>query len=190
MVVCAVAQGALVTFLPLVAAGPAAVAPVALFGTAGGALLGRLVAGELVDRRNLGGRLLRPGMLVALAGMLAEVGSTGAASPAAIGMLLAGALLVGVGFGVVQNDSLVALFALAGPSRFGRASAAWNVAYDAGTGLGAVGLGAVAQLAGFRAAFGVAAGLLLVVAPVAGAVRRRPDRSGRGGAGPTGARER
>ena len=173
MAVCAVAQGSLITFLPLAVDGPAVVSA-ALFGTAGGALLGRLVAGELVDRRGLGGRLLRPGTLVALVGMLAECASAGTVSRAGV---VAGALLVGVGFGLVQNDSLVALFGLAGPSGIGRASAAWNVAFDAGTGLGAVGLGVVAQLAGFRAAFGAAAMLLLLVAPLArGSSARRARR--------------
>jgi predicted MFS family arabinose efflux permease len=176
MAVCAVAQGSLITFLPLAVAGPAVVSA-ALFGTAGGALLGRLAAGELVDRRGLGGRLLRPGTLVALVGMLAECASAGTGSPAGV---VAGALLVGVGFGLVQNDSLVALFGLAGPSGFGRASAAWNVAYDAGTGLGALGLGVVAQLAGFRAAFGAAAVLLFLVVPLAGPRHRQ----GRGAGGP------
>jgi len=61
MLSCASAQGALITFLPLAVAVPGAVlVPVAMFGTAGGALLGRMAAGELVDRRGMGGRLLGP----------------------------------------------------------------------------------------------------------------------------------
>ena len=64
---------------------------------------------------------------------------------------------VGAGFGLVQNDSLVALFGAAGPARRGGASALWNITYDAGTGAGAVGLGAVAQALGYPAAFGVSA---------------------------------
>lgn len=177
MLVCSIAQGGLITFLPLVAGGALVVAPLALFGTAVGALIGRLVAGQLTDRRGLGGRLLGPGVLVTLVGMLGEVLATGLPGVPAAALLVGGALLVGVGFGLVQNDSLVAMFAAAGPARYGSASALWNIAYDAGTGAGAVGLGAVAEPFGFRAAFGVAAVLLALAAPVC----FWPRRSGRSG---------
>ncbi|MBO0876540.1 MAG: MFS transporter [Pseudonocardia sp.] len=178
MVSCAVAQGGLITFLPLSVGGSSAVVPVALFGTAAGTLVGRLVAGELVDRRGLGGRLLCPGVLIALFGMLAEVLTAGAA-PTGVGsavLVAGGATMVGVGFGLVQNDSLVALFAAAGPARYGSASALWNITYDAGTGVGAVGLGAVAEPFGFRAAFAVAALVLALVLPTT--LRRRSGRRG------------
>ncbi|MBB6378238.1 MFS family permease [Pseudonocardia eucalypti] len=173
MLACATAQGGLVTFLPLVA--EAGAVTVALFGTAVGALAGRLVAGELVDRYSLGGRLLAPGVAFTLVGMLVEVFAVSAEAPAGlaeVGVFSGGALLVGLGFGLVQNDSLVALFAAAGPARYGHASAVWNIAYDAGTGVGALGLGAVAQAFGFGGAFGVAAALVLVATPFT--LRRRP----------------
>ncbi|GEL20428.1 MFS transporter [Pseudonocardia asaccharolytica] len=165
MLACSTAQGGLVTFLPLAAADPGLVAPIALFGTAAGALLGRLAAGELVDRRGLAGRLLWPGVLVAALGMAAEVLTAGVPGAAGGAGLAAGALVVGLGFGLVQNDALVALFAAAGPQRYGTASAVWNIAYDAGTAAGAVGLGAIAEPFGFRAAFGAAALLLVLTAP-------------------------
>jgi predicted MFS family arabinose efflux permease len=157
---CSVAQGGLITFLPLAAPAPTVAA--ALFATAAGTLAGRMLAGELVDRWGLGGRLLVPGMLLAAAGMAAEVLAVvgGAGWPA-----VAGAAMVGLGFGVVQNDALTSLFAAAGPARYGTASAAWNIAYDAGTGLGAVGLGAVAEPFGFAAAFAVSGLALLLAAP-------------------------
>jgi MFS family permease len=62
MLGCSLAQGGLITFLPLV--GRPGVVVVALFATAAAALLGRTLAGELADRRGLGGRLLVPGMLL------------------------------------------------------------------------------------------------------------------------------
>jgi MFS family permease len=173
MLSCATAQGALITFLPLAVAAPGLVVPVALFGTAGGALLGRVVAGDLVDRRGMGGRLLGPGVLVAVVGMFAEVLVAPAPAVGGAILLAAGAVLVGFGFGLVQNDSLVALFAAAGAARYGRASALWNIAYDAGTGAGAVGLGAVAELFGFRVTFAAAALLLVLVLPFARAGSRR-----------------
>ncbi|ODU01651.1 MAG: MFS transporter [Pseudonocardia sp. SCN 72-86] len=162
MLACATAQGGLITFLPVT--GTAAAATAALFATAAGTLVGRFLAGELVARRDVGGRLLVPGLLIGAVGMAAEVFAsllgTGAAT-----LLVVGALLVGFGFGAVQNDSLVTLFALGGPARYGRASALWNAAFDSGFGLGAVGLGAVAGPFGFAAAYGAGTAFLLLVAP-------------------------
>jgi predicted MFS family arabinose efflux permease len=171
MLSCSVAQGGLVTFLPLVGGGVAV--PVALFGTAAGSMLGRLVAGELADRRRRPGRLLGAGVLVTLLGMVAEVAAAGVPGLLAPAELVLGAVLVGVGFGLVQNDSMVVLFALAGPGRYGGASALWNIAYDAGTGAGAVGLGAVAEPFGFCTAFGAAALFLLFALATALLAHRR-----------------
>jgi len=157
MLTCSIAQGGLITFLPLAVPGAGLLVPGALLATAAGALLGRLAAGELVDRRGWGGRLLAPGMLLAAIGLVAEVIALGAGGGA---LVVLGAAAVGVGFGAVQNDSLTVLFAAFGASGYGAASAVWNIAYDAGTGVGALGLGAVAEPFGFSAAFGVAAMLL------------------------------
>jgi len=170
MLACATAQGGLITFLPVT--GTAAAATVALFATAAGSLVGRLLTGELVARRDLGGRLLVPGVLIGAAGMAAEVLASLLTSGGAM-VLVAGALLVGFGFGMVQNDSLVTLFAIGGPARYGRASALWNAAFDSGFGVGAVGLGAVAGPFGFAAAYGAGAAFLLLVAPFT----RKPART-------------
>lgn len=158
MLACSTAQGGLITFLPLAVVDGGTVVVLALLGTSAGGLAGRLVAGELVDRRGWGGRLLRPGVLVAAVGMTVE--AVVGAGP----LVVVGAVVVGLGFGLVQNDALTGLFAVAGPERYGAASAAWNIAYDAGTGVGAVGLGAVADPLGYPAAFGTSAALLAVVA--------------------------
>lgn len=167
MLTCSVAQGGLITFLPLTAPGSALLVAGALFVTAAGALVGRSVAGRLVDRYGMGGRLLLPGVLLAAAGMGTEIVGLGGGP-----LVVVGAAIVGVGFGLVQNDALTTLFAASGPKRYGAASAAWNIAYDAGTGSGAVGLGAVAEPFGFRAAFGLSALVLVVVAPVVRPGRR------------------
>lgn len=161
MLTCSMAQGGLVTFLPLAVPGSAVLVAAALLVTAAGALVGRTVAGRLVDRHGMSGRLLRPGMALAAVGMGVEVLALG--GPVGGGLLLVvGAAVVGVGFGLVQNDALTTMFAASGPAGYGSASAAWNIAYDAGTGIGAVGLGAVADPFGFRAAFGLSAVVLLV----------------------------
>jgi MFS family permease len=170
MLTCSVAQGGVITFLPLAAPEAGLIVAVALLATSAGALVGRLVAGELVDRRGLGGRLLAPGMLLTAAGLVAEVVALGAGGGP---LVVLGAAMVGVGFGVVQNDALTVLFAAFGRNRYGAASAAWNIAYDAGTGVGALGLGAVADPFGYPTAFGAAAALLGVsVAAVRGGPRR------------------
>jgi MFS family permease len=173
MLACSVAQGGLITFLPLAVPGAVLLVAAALFVSAAGMLGGRAVAGRLVDRHGLGGRLLLPGVLLVALGMALEVVALGAPGP----LLVVGAAVVGIGFGLVQNDALTTLFATAGSERYGSASAAWNIAYDAGTGVGALGLGGVADPLGFRAAFGLSALLLVVVAPLTR--RRAAVRSGR-----------
>jgi MFS family permease len=171
MITCSVAQGGLITFLPLAVTGGGLLVAGALFATSAGALVGRLVAGELVDRRGWGAKLLAPGMLLTAAGLVIEIVALGGGGGA---LLVLGAVVVGFGFGVVQNDALTVLFAAFGSGRYGTASATWNIAYDAGTGAGALGLGAVAEPFGYTAAFGAAAGLLGVsVAAVRSGPRRR-----------------
>ena len=179
MLTCSIAQGGLITFLPLAVPDAALLVAAALFVTAAGTLLGRSAAGWLVDRRGLGGRLLVPGVLLAAVGAGVEVVALGdGALDGVAPLVVVGAALVGFGFGLVQNDALTALFAAGGPERYGAASAAWNIAYDAGTGAGAVGLGAVADPLGFRSAFGLAALLLVVAAPVVRPRRRTAAGSG------------
>lgn len=57
----------------------------------------------------------------------------------------------------MQNDALTALFAAFGSAWYGAASATWNIAFDAGTGLGALALGAVAEPFGYGSAFALPA---------------------------------
>lgn len=173
MLTCSLAQGGVITFLPLALPRAAVLVPVALLATTAGTLLGRWLAGELVDRRGPAGRLLVVGMLLTVAGMATEVVAVHSSGGLRMAAAVVGAALVGIGFGVVQNDSLVVMFAAAGASGYSAASAAWNIAYDTGTGLGAVVLGAVAQRWGFAAAFGTSAVLLTTMLPAAARARRR-----------------
>ena len=152
MLVCAASAGGVITVLPL--AQPAGVAAAALFALTAAQLVGRSVSGELGDRLGMTGRVTAPALVVAAAGAGAVAWGLVAAGTATV---LAGAGLVGLGFGAVQNDTLVTLFARAGPGRSGAASSVWNTAYDAGTGLGATALAAVLGAAGAPWAFVVAA---------------------------------
>lgn len=152
MLVCAATSGGVITVLPL--SQPDGPAAAALFTLTAAQLVGRSVSGELADRLGLSGRITAPALVVAALGAgliawgLAAVGTAG---------VVVGAGLVGLGFGAVQNDTLVALFARAGPARSGTASSVWNTAYDAGTGTGATALSAVLGVAGGPWAFVLAA---------------------------------
>lgn len=146
------AAGVVVTFLPLAAGGGAASA--ALLAQGGATMITRWLGGVLGDR--YGARhLLAPGVLAAGAGVVAPVWAENTA------LLISGMLLFGAGLGVLQNATLVLMFERAGPQGYGSASALWNVAFDAGTGLGAVVFGVVVQYAGFGPAFTLTAALVL-----------------------------
>jgi len=176
MVVSAAAAGGVITLLPLWTpgtgsatglAGGTTTAAIALAVLTTGQLAGRGLAGELADRRTR-----TPAVAVGLvtgAGLVTVAAGAGAIALGGEGsglVVLLGAALVGLGFGAVQSDTLLALFARAGPSRSGAASTWWNTGYDAGTGLGAAALAAVLGAAGAPTAFVVAAVACVLVLPV------------------------
>jgi predicted MFS family arabinose efflux permease len=79
-------------------------------------------------------------------------------SPATV---MVGMALFGAGFGVVQNASLALMYERVSSSGYGTVSALWNLAYDAGLGVGAAGFGAVAAQTGYSTAFALTAALIL-----------------------------
>lgn len=127
----------------------------------------RLYGGSLTDR--FGTRLLMTPVLALTALGVAFVGwVNGASLPSAI-VLLAGATLIGFGYGFLQSVTMVrALSDAGGPDATQRASVAWNSHFDIGTGLGSLAIGAAAQATSFAAAWAGAAVLLLVCAIVLG----------------------
>lgn len=68
--------------------------------------------------------------------------------------------MFGGGFGAVQNEALLSMFYRLPRSKVSEASAVWNMAFDAGTGLGSFIFGAVAAQLAYSGAFG--AGALVV----------------------------
>jgi MFS family permease len=147
--------GVLVTFLPLAAPseGPfsAALALVLLWIAAA---LGRWWAGRFADRR--GARpLLVPGLAVAALGMAALALTHDGP------VLLFGSAAFGAGFGVLQSATLVLTMERVSETERGLGSALWNVAFDAGTGLGALLFGFVVGIGGFPVAAGLCAVLLV-----------------------------
>ena len=151
----ALATGVVVTFLPLVVPRSAGdLAAWALLAQALSSTLSRWWAGHHGDRHGPH-RLIVPGVLAAAAGMLALV-MTESSAAVVIGMALLGA-----GFGMAQNATLALMFERVAPSGYDTVSALWNLAYDAGLGLGGAGFGVLAARTGYPAAFALTAGVVL-----------------------------
>ncbi|MQA27660.1 MAG: MFS transporter, partial [Micromonosporaceae bacterium] len=150
-----VAVGVVVTFLPLAA--PADLhwlAGVALLVQAVAVLVARWAAGRYGDRHG-SSRLVAPALVLTASGLGALVLVH---SPVAV---IVGMVLFGLGFGAAQNATLAVMYERAPATDYARVSAVWNLAYDAGMGIGAVGFGVLVGATGYPAAFGLTA---LVVA--------------------------
>ncbi|MET9096746.1 MFS transporter [Streptomyces cyaneofuscatus] len=151
------ASGVLVTFLPLaLLGGPSHLAVVALLVQASVAPLARWGAGWWGDRHG-SSSLLLPAVLAVALGM---AGLVRLESPV---MVIVSMVLFGAGFGAVQNVTLATMFERVPRSGFGRVSVVWNLAFDAGMGLGAVGFGLLIDRTGYPWGFAVTAVLLLAV---------------------------
>jgi predicted MFS family arabinose efflux permease len=124
-------------------------------------------AGLLADR--VGTPRLLPAASVVCAAGLAGV-AAGLVRGEGVGtlVLLVAATVCGVGYGAVQNLTLVAAFARVEGEDTPTASAVWNLSFDGGTAIGATAVGAVAgwTLAG-GTDVGVPAALLACAALVA-----------------------
>lgn len=170
MLLIASGAGAIVTFLAIPLERAAWLVGALLAAYALMLVIGRWSAGMLFDRygRTL---LLLPGALSAVLGMVliaVALWSNGDGAPGAgtAALVLGGAALFGAGFGAVQNETVTMMLNRAGPTGHGRASAVWNIGYDAGTGVGAVALGLVIQLSGYGPAFALLALALVAVVPL------------------------
>jgi predicted MFS family arabinose efflux permease len=149
------ANGVVVTFLPLaLPARSAPLASIALLAFASTTPVARWAAGRYGDQHG-SGRLLIP---AAAASALGMAGLVLVRSPAAI---LAGMALFGIGFGAAQNVTLALMMERVPRAGFGRASALWNMAYDAGIGAGALGFGLLVDATGYRAGFALTTAVLL-----------------------------
>jgi predicted MFS family arabinose efflux permease len=156
----AIGTGILVTFLPLATRSSGRLAALVLFANTLATTAARWWAGRYGERLGQAG-LLVGGVIAAAVGMLALAFIT---SPVAVSV---GAVLLGLGFGAAQNASLTLMFDRVSPAGYDMVSAVWNLAYDAGMGLGAAGFGVLAVQAGYAGAFAIAGALmLLALAPV------------------------
>ncbi|MEV4879219.1 MFS transporter [Streptomyces cyaneofuscatus] len=151
------ASGVLVTFLPLaLLGGPSHLAVVALLVQASVAPLARWGAGWWGDRHGSSSLLLPAVLAVAL-------GTAGLVRLESPVVVIVSMILFGAGFGAVQNLTLAAMFERVPRSGFGRVSVVWNLAFDAGMGLGAVGFGLLIDRTGYLWGFALTAALLLAV---------------------------
>lgn len=128
--------------------------------TGGAAMVLRYVSGVVADRVGHAGVTMIPGQVMGFAGvaLMALVIVNGWS----VWWLVLAGVLFGGGFGMVQNEALLEMFQRLPRTKVSEASAVWNMAYDAGTGLGSVVLGFVAARAAYSGAYTVAAGIVLV----------------------------
>jgi predicted MFS family arabinose efflux permease len=169
LLVVTAAGGGLVTFLPIERpSGGLATVALLVFGTT--SALSRWRAGVLMDRA--GPRLLLPGALVLAVAGLGGVALCLLGGRSYDGGLLVAAAVFGLGYGAVQNMTLVVAFARAGRGGEATASALWNAAFDFGTALGASGVGALAATGlGLPWTFALTAAVILLALPVAVTLR-------------------
>ncbi len=148
------AAGVLLTFLPLAAPERSRdLVALALLTQSCLTPLARWAAGRYGDRHG-------PARLLVPATLAAALGTAGLFWVDVPLAMIAGMGLFGVGFGMAQNATLALMFERAPESAFGQVSAAWNLAYDAGLGVGAAGFGLLAGSVGYPAGFAVTAAVL------------------------------
>jgi MFS family permease len=162
-----VAAGVVVSFLPLAAGVSHNVAATGLLAQALTATGAAWWAGRIGDRRGHG-RLLGPALVVAAAGIMAMLLL---AVPAAV---IAGMVLFGAGFGVLQNATFTLMIERMPASGAGAASAIWSLAYDTGYGAGPAVFGVFVGATGYPAAFALTGVLMLVALPAARREYRTP----------------
>ena len=155
--VATIAAGVVDSFLPLAQGIPSNLASAALLVSAITATLTRWRAGRYGDRHGHS-RVLVPALAVTALGMAAMMAL---GSPVAV---VAGMVLFGAGFGVLESATFALLIEQLSEAR---ASALWNLAYDAGYGAGPAAFGLICLHTGYPVAFALTGALILVAVPVA-----------------------
>lgn len=165
------AGGGLITFAPQMSSAPLATAGgLALFTIA--TAVSRWRIGSLADR--YGTRVfLWPLVLLTVAGLALTALAVENPDGTKVVFFLIGLALVGIGYGGIQNLTLLLSLGAVSRKDYGTASAFWNIGFDAGTGLGSVLVGAIAAKLSFPPALLVAAAISLATLPLAFARGRR-----------------
>lgn len=168
LIAAACAFGGITAFVPLMPNSPG-IAPVSLFLMSAAGMAGRWGAGVLNDRA-APARLLAPSVIACTLGLGCLAASAAFSVPL---LILPAATVYGLGFGTLQNDTLTAMFRRAGTDGHSPASTVWNLAYDAGTGLGATAIGWGSDTLGLGGAFAVSAAVITALAPAAHRISAR-----------------
>lgn len=158
------AGGAVITFTPQMVDRPGVAAGgLLLMGLS--AALSRWRIGVLADRYGAQ-RFLLP--LILLTGVAMALVSWSVATSGSVRVVsfLVAMLLIGLCYGALQNLTLVISFAAVSRRHHNRASAVWNIGFDAGTALGSVAVGVVAELTSFATAFLVAGAVAVATLPL------------------------
>ena len=164
------AGGAVLTFAPQLTGSGTAALVLLIMGVT--AALSRWLIGSVADRRGAW-PFLAPILVVAAAAMALCAWAVAREHDV---VLIAAAVLLGLGYGALQNLTLVVAFAAVPPERLSAASAGWNIGFDAGTASGAVLAGVIATAYSFPVALAVLGGLCLLTALVTALTPRRdPD---------------
>ncbi len=163
------AGGAVITFTPQMVDSPSVAAGgLLLMGVT--AALGRWRIGRLADRHGAQ-RFLVPLVPLTGAGMALVAWSVAGSDSVRVGAFLLAMLLIGLCYGGLQNLTLLISFTAVSRRHHNLASAVWNVGFDAGTAIGSVAIGVIAELTSFTTAFLVAGAIAVATLPLA---LRRP----------------
>lgn len=172
LVVITAAGGGILTFAPQLSGATTALG--ALLAMTGTAALARWLIGGIADHHGAA-RFIGPMLGVGAAGLAVIAVGIGVAG----WLVVLGAALLGTAYGALQNLTLVQAFAATGEHARGAVSVAWNVGFDAGTGLGSLAVGALATSFSFPTAFAAMTAACVVVGLV-WVLMRHDGQSGRG----------
>lgn len=172
LVVITAAGGGILTFAPQLSGATTALG--ALLAMTGTAALARWLIGGIADHHGAA-RFIGPMLGVGAAGLAVIAVGIGVAGS----LVILGAALLGTAYGALQNLTLVQAFAASGEHARGAVSVAWNVGFDAGTGLGSLAVGALATSFSFPTAFAVMTAACVAVGLV-WVLMRHDGQSGRG----------
>lgn len=159
------AGGAVLTFSPqMVTSPPLTAAGLFVIGLV--AVLTRWYAGLLADRYG-SQRFVWPLVIITTIGMAAVALAVRDPIATDASLFLIGMALVGVSYGALQSLTLMMAFASVSRVHYNRASAVWNIGFDAGTAMGSVLVGTLAVWTSFPPALLAAAALSLLTLPLA-----------------------
>lgn len=159
------AGGAVITFTPQMVDSPS-VAAGGLFLMGLSAALSRWRVGVLADRYGAQ-RFLLPLVPLTGVGMALVSWSVANSDSVRVGSFLVAMLLIGLCYGGLQNLTLLISFTAVSRRHHNLASAVWNVGFDAGTALGSVAVGVIAELTSFATALLLAGVIAVATLPLA-----------------------